>query len=112
MIDRYFYENSFSGFLSQSNEEIFGILSSNNNFNLVLQQKDAWLEEIPIMKDLIKHFKSIDKSLKYRFYLEMKNILSIFKRKNYLKDIDWFYRIKASTILNHTYFLFKLLSKI
>ncbi|MBR5915970.1 MAG: DUF2075 domain-containing protein [Spirochaetia bacterium] len=56
MIDRYFYENSFSGFLSQSNEEIFGILSSNNNFNLVLQQKDAWLEEIPIMKDLIKHF--------------------------------------------------------
>ena len=56
MIDRYFYENSFSGFLSQSNEEIYGILSSNNNFNLVLQQKDAWLEEIPIMKELVYNF--------------------------------------------------------
>ncbi len=65
-----------------------------------------------MMKDLIKHFKSIDKSLKYKFYLEIKNILSVFKRKNYLKDIDWFYRIKASVALNHTYFLFKILSKI
>ncbi len=65
-----------------------------------------------MIKDLIKHFRSIDKSLKYKFYLEIKNILSIFKRKNYIKDIDLFYRIKASVALNHKYFLFKLLSKI
>ena len=56
MIDRYFYENSFSGFLSQTNEEIFGILSTNNNFNLVLQQKDAWFDEIIIMKNVVSKF--------------------------------------------------------
>lgn len=56
MSERYFYENSFSGFLQQSDEEILGILSQNNNFNLVLQQKDAWIDEIPIMKNVVKYF--------------------------------------------------------
>ncbi len=65
-----------------------------------------------MIKDLIKHFKSIDNSLKYKFYLEMKRILFIFQKKNYFNDIDWFYRIKASVALNHTYFLFKLLSRL
>ncbi len=65
-----------------------------------------------MIKDLIKHFKSIDKSLKYKFYMEMKKIISIFQRKNYLKDIDLSYRIKAFIALRHSYFLFKLFSRL
>ncbi|MBR1545106.1 MAG: hypothetical protein IJ638_04140, partial [Alphaproteobacteria bacterium] len=65
-----------------------------------------------MIKDLIKHFKKIDKSLKYKFYTEIKKILYIFCKKNYLKDIDFSYRIKAILALKNKYFLFKLFSKI
>ena len=65
-----------------------------------------------MVKDLIEHFKSIDKSFKYKFYMEIKNILKEFKRKNYINYLDWKQKIKTSIALNHNYFLFKLFSKL
>ncbi len=65
-----------------------------------------------IVKNLIQHFKSIDKTLKYKFYTEMKKSLLLFKRKNYLRYIDWPDRIKTFVMLNHKYFLFKLFAKL
>lgn len=47
-----FYSNSISKFLQQSENEIFGIIAKNNGFNLVCKQKDAWIEQIRLLKTL------------------------------------------------------------
>lgn len=45
-----FYSASFSRFLSDSDEEILGILAHNNYFALEINQRNAWREEIAILK--------------------------------------------------------------
>ena len=54
MIERYYYENSFSIFLSQSENEILGKLTKNISSDLNSLQMQAWLDEITIMKDVVK----------------------------------------------------------
>jgi len=56
MLDRYYYENSFSKFLSQSENEILGIIVKDNSFDSNYLQTEAWLDEITIMKDIVKNF--------------------------------------------------------
>ena len=47
---RCFYEDPISEFLRRNDEEILGVLSKDNTFDLALEQRDAWLQEIAIMK--------------------------------------------------------------
>lgn len=53
-----FYSNSISKFLQQSENEIFGIIAKNNGFNLVCKQKDAWIEQIRLLKNALSKYSS------------------------------------------------------
>ncbi len=55
-MNRYFYNNSISTFLKETNEEIIGTLSINNQFDLDKTQKDAWLKQIYILKEALIPF--------------------------------------------------------
>jgi len=56
-LPRAFYSESIMRFFSQSNEEILGILASNNSFELTDLQRNTWQEEIRILKSEISEFK-------------------------------------------------------
>lgn len=51
---RCFYDSTISGFLDQSIEEILGMLSKDNSFDLTTDQRDAWIEEIHVMKSILR----------------------------------------------------------
>ena len=51
---RCFYDNTINSFLSQKKEEILGVLSKDNTFDLTLEQRDAWMEEIGVMKSVLR----------------------------------------------------------
>ena len=51
---RCFYEAPISVFLRRKDEEILGVLSKDNTFDLALEQRDAWLKEIAIMKHVLR----------------------------------------------------------
>lgn len=53
MMKRCFYDAPIIGFLDQGVEEILGVLSKDNTFDLALEQRDAWLKEIGVMKAAI-----------------------------------------------------------
>jgi hypothetical protein len=50
-VERQFYSNSISNFLSESKEKIIGELSINNQFDSDKTQLDAWVREIDILKE-------------------------------------------------------------
>ncbi|MFZ2323824.1 MAG: hypothetical protein WAV89_09015, partial [Ignavibacteriaceae bacterium] len=52
-MNRAFYSNSISNFLDSSDETIVGQLALNNQFSLEQTQRNAWLEEIKILKQLL-----------------------------------------------------------
>ncbi|HSR17627.1 MAG TPA: hypothetical protein VLM39_05990, partial [Ignavibacteriaceae bacterium] len=52
-MQRAFYSESITNFLSTSDDEIIGKLATNNIFSLEQTQKDAWLEEIKILKEVL-----------------------------------------------------------
>ena len=54
---RSFYQNTIYNFLNSSNDEILGILASNNLFSLEQSQRDAWLSEIDILKKVLLQYK-------------------------------------------------------
>jgi len=54
---RCFYDAPIPVFLSQKDEEILGVLSKDNTFDLTLEQRDAWMEEIQIMKSVLSELK-------------------------------------------------------
>ena len=56
MLERFYYEDSFSKFLSQSENEILGRIVKNNSFDSNSLQTEAWLDEITIMKNVVKNF--------------------------------------------------------
>lgn len=49
-MNRYYYTNSISGFLTSAIDEVIGVLSRNNEFALEQAQRDAWVEEIKILQ--------------------------------------------------------------
>lgn len=53
MNTRYFYRNSIHDFLHQNDDEIFGILSRNDEYDTAFTQKSAWIEEIRTMKNAL-----------------------------------------------------------
>jgi len=56
-MNRAFYSDSISHFLDSSSEEIIGILALNNRFSLEQTQRDAWLEEIKILKAVLEAYR-------------------------------------------------------
>jgi hypothetical protein len=53
---REFYSDSIANFLQSSPDEILGILARNNDFSLEQTQRDAWLEELILLKKVLSRF--------------------------------------------------------
>lgn len=47
-----FYSNSIKNFLNQNEDEIFGIIAKNDNYDSIFKQKEAWISQIQILKTL------------------------------------------------------------
>ena len=56
-MDRSFYNDTIENFLLRNSEEIIGIIASKSRFADELTQKNAWQEEIKILKDTLKNYK-------------------------------------------------------
>lgn len=50
---RYFYKNAIAAFLRQNEDEIFGMLSMNDEYDTMATQKFAWLDEIRLIKSAL-----------------------------------------------------------
>ncbi|GAP13054.1 uncharacterized conserved protein [Longilinea arvoryzae] len=55
-MNRYYFSRAISTFLSLSSDEIIGKLALANEFALEQTQRDAWIEEIKFLKDVLKGF--------------------------------------------------------
>lgn len=55
-MNRYFYSSKISHFLTTTPDNILGILSKNNEFSLEQTQRNAWLEQISILKQSLVTF--------------------------------------------------------
>ena len=53
-MDRFYYQNTISGFLADSEDAVLGVLARNNTFDLVDLQRNAWLYEIKLLKDMLR----------------------------------------------------------
>src|SRR5262245_27221821 len=53
---RAYYSDNISNFLQKSTEEILGKLAQANDFSLEQTQRDAWLEEIRILKNALRPY--------------------------------------------------------
>lgn len=53
---RAYYSDKISDFYQRSNEEILGKLAQGNDFALEQTQRDAWLEEIRILKNILQPY--------------------------------------------------------
>jgi hypothetical protein len=56
-MNRAFYSSTISNFLNSSDDTILGILAKKNPFPLEHTQRDAWLEEIRILKTVLESYK-------------------------------------------------------
>ena len=52
-MNRYFYSDSIDAFLDKAEDTILGRLAANNSFALESTQRDAWLQEIRILKSTL-----------------------------------------------------------
>ena len=55
-MQRAFYESPAHDFLNQSDNYVLGVLTRNNPFPLEETQRNAWLEEIRILRQCLGHF--------------------------------------------------------
>lgn len=55
-MQRHFYSNKISTFINSSDSEILGALAQHNEFSLEQTQKESWVEEIKILKKVLKGF--------------------------------------------------------
>ena len=53
-----FYSDSISKFLQQNENEIFGIIAKNDEYDSVCKQKDAWIEQIRLLKNALSKYSS------------------------------------------------------
>jgi len=58
MLNRFFYRDSISNFINDTNDSIFGIMSINDEGDTVSEQKFAWNEELEIMKRTLLPWKN------------------------------------------------------
>ncbi len=50
---RAYYSNAISSFLDESSDQIFGIIAQSSAFAIEASQRDAWLEQISILKTVL-----------------------------------------------------------
>ncbi len=55
---RSFYSDSIKFFLETSSDQILGALSRSNEFSLEITQRESWLYEIKILKEVLKIMKA------------------------------------------------------
>ena len=53
---RYFYYDLIADFLSKDTVTILGNLSEKNNFNLTIEQRNTWIDEIVILKNVLSPY--------------------------------------------------------
>jgi hypothetical protein len=53
---RHFYSAPIPSFLRSSSQEIFGALAQNSGFADEVSQKEAWLQQISILKEILKEY--------------------------------------------------------
>jgi hypothetical protein len=58
-MNRAFYSDSISNFLDSSTEKIFAVLALRNQFSLEQTQRDVWLEEIKILKEILPKYRNM-----------------------------------------------------
>lgn len=58
-MQRFYYSDTISDFHKRSDEEILGTLSKNTEFSTELTQKDSWLTQIEILKDVLCGFEGM-----------------------------------------------------
>jgi hypothetical protein len=56
-MQRAYYSDSISSFIKRTDEEILGKLAEANEFSLEQSQRDAWLEEIYILRNVLQAYK-------------------------------------------------------
>ncbi len=52
-MNRYYYSDTITNFKNTSSDEILGILTRNSDFDLGQNQRDAWVQEIKILKSIL-----------------------------------------------------------
>ncbi len=67
MINRYFYKSSLQHFITSSADEVFGVISKNDDGDSVSEQKYAWDEEINILKDSLKTWAKEDAEIIFEY---------------------------------------------
>jgi hypothetical protein len=55
-MNRAYYSDTIQNFIKSSTNEILGKLSIENEFNLESSQRDAWIEEIEILKEVLLNY--------------------------------------------------------
>ena len=58
LMQQYYYSETLSRFLTQRSEYVLGCMDKSNEFDLTLEQRGAWLEEIEIMKNVVSSLNS------------------------------------------------------
>lgn len=56
-MNRYYYSDAIAAFLEKGDDAILGALVTNNSFRLEASQRNAWLEEIRILKTVLKPYR-------------------------------------------------------
>ena len=56
-MERYYYANTIESFLQENTESIFGKLNNAESFDTVREQKNAWNEEIGLLKGILSKYK-------------------------------------------------------
>lgn len=51
-----FYSNDIKTFLNQNEDEIFGIIAKNDEFDSTCKQKDAWIAQIRLLKNVLNSY--------------------------------------------------------
>ena len=51
-----FYSNDIKTFLNQNEDEIFGIIAKNDEFDSTCKQKDAWIAQIRLLKNVLNKY--------------------------------------------------------
>lgn len=54
-MQRFYYSETISRFLKQDVDSILGSLSKHNEYELTLEQRDSWWQEISIMKQVVRN---------------------------------------------------------
>ncbi|MCY2932112.1 MAG: DUF2075 domain-containing protein [Planctomycetota bacterium] len=56
-MNRHYYSDTVASFLDKDNDTILGVLATNNTFSLEDSQRDAWIEEIRILKNALAPYR-------------------------------------------------------